>query len=319
VRSSLLFLVVSFVALGLALAFFLWGRAIQRGIDEQLAVSQPVGAPTAGDVSTHPPTLLNGAVRGYWNVQEDAAAIYETQPWIIDYARTYYANDSATVHMHLLGGSQICPLHLHRQTEEVGIVVSGAGAYEFWEGEADEPDAGHFTRVDINPGDLLLSPAGSGHQVDNLDMEAPLAVLVIGLPKFDGNLYLRRDDPRVRGGAPCSVHELAVGTTPDGSSGVHVEGAWTLGAATDVRSLSVRGTQAIRTTLDRLLYVAAGVGRIGVAGADSLPLEPGLLLLLDGGRDFVVEVQSADPLGLLELSVPAGDNENINPNFHRIE
>ena len=62
-------------------------------------------------------------------------------------------------------GSQIRPLHSHRDSDEISYVVSGKG--RFWiEGETCE----------IGPGDLILQPANSKHTVKNTG-EVPLVLL----------------------------------------------------------------------------------------------------------------------------------------------
>jgi len=194
-----------------------------------------------------------------------------------------YRSPEATVHMHVIGVGQMCPLHIHRTTREATIVVRGNPEVVHVHGEDDT-----LVRSErrVPPGQLVYSPPFTGHQWTNVD-DAPQGNLVIASPKFDGNLYLHPDDPRMLPGPPATlVDPTTAMATVDGSGWADLHlGAHSLHPE-QLRLAVVRDTLKLHDdpTRDSVLYVAVGTGRIG-----GQPLKPGLAVVLQGGAAETLE------------------------------
>ena len=55
----------------------------------------------------------------------ELATLAAEAPRIVDRSETYYHSSRASVHVHVMGYGQRCPLHLHAETHEATVVVSG--------------------------------------------------------------------------------------------------------------------------------------------------------------------------------------------------
>jgi hypothetical protein len=119
-------------------------------------------------------------------------------PEALDLSETYYVSENATVHMHVMGRGQMCPLHIHRVGDEATVIVAGLADVTQIHGPELSRTVGRQT-----PGSVAASPMFCGHEFVNPSREERLGNLVFSTPPFDTNLYIRADDPRQReGGAP---------------------------------------------------------------------------------------------------------------------
>lgn len=205
-----------------------------------------------------------------------------------DLSQTFFSSPAATVHMHVMGPGQICPLHIHRKGDEVTVIVGGAADVTQIHG----PDLARETGV-VTAGGAVASPRLCGHEFVNTSGTEALGNLVFSLPPFDYNLYVRPDDARQRqGGAPLRVDlpaELTTfrqGTEPHRLTPLPVMGG-------RMATLLLRGSYDLEPTGGPvLLYVAAGT--VDVRSGDTAgPVTERTLARLT-------------PSGTVHLNAPAG-------------
>lgn len=227
--------------------------------DPVAAAPAPVGIALA---ATHLPTR--------------AAEIAAQFPDATDRSETFYTTEIASAHMHLIGVDQMCPLHIHRSTHEATLIVTGSADVRHVyavDGERVE------THTEHGVGSLIASPPFSGHEWDN-KTGAHQGNLVIAYPGFDGNLYVRPDDPRLmQGGPPFDYHPLqdaedfeASGDAFDRLDLPVLEGT--------MSRIFVRDSYEIpaSTSAHGLVYGVSGEGRLGIPGEER-PLTAGSLLV----------------------------------------
>ena len=233
--------------------------------------------------STHLPTV--------------AADLAQRFPEHTDRSETFFATPIASAHMHLIGKDQLCPLHIHRTTNEATIIVTGEpDVLQIW-GPDQERSEDRF-----GPGTLVASPPFTGHEWDN---NSPLhqANLVLAYPSFDGNLYLREGDPRMDAGTePFAYH-------PSEDLGAFVDS----GAPSDARELPALAgrmtrvlvaTQHVLEASDEshaIVYAAGGRGALD-AGEVHRDIEPGTLLVFQ--RSEPVTFSATEPLALYVFTPP---------------
>jgi hypothetical protein len=207
-RSATVLLLFTTAALSLAL---------MRGEDSAPAPAPPnahrntAPIPAAAQVQTTAVDLPLKIV----DLPARAAAIEKTEAERADISETYFASSCCSVHMHLLGKQQRCPLHLHRRAHEVSVVVSG-------EPEVLQvyPLSGELQRrtAPAAPGTLVYSPPLCGHAWRNRDPGRMQANLVFSAPPFEGNFYVEVDDPRLLQGTESARYaptELLSRLRPD--------------------------------------------------------------------------------------------------------
>ncbi|ATB49369.1 hypothetical protein [Corallococcus macrosporus] len=219
-------------------------------------------------------------------------ALARKNPDAADVSETYFYAEGATVHMHVMGRGQTCPLHIHRKTHEATIIVAGqAEVQQVWgqeEGLAER-------RGTHGPGALIASGPFTGHAWFNRATDRMLGNLVFASPRFDGNLYVEVDDARMREGAapfvyaplPAldvfrasgeAVHEVPLPVLSDRMTAVQLgEGDYV-----------VEGTRAAPV----LVYVTHGEG--GLSAAEERPMTPGQLWVLR--RKATVRARQGHPL-----------------------
>jgi FkbM family methyltransferase len=209
-----------------------------------------------------------------------------------DTSKTYYGTDFGSVHMHLIGRGQSCPLHVHRRTAEATAIITGTPAVTHVFGH----NGGKKTiQAVYAPGTIIASPPFSGHRWVNDSRDALQANLVFASPPFDGNLYLEPDDSRLdKGSAPEifrpenstellsaqaePVHQRKFGFMQDKMSLVTVEGQGVLGPFPGVAIFYVsrgRGTVTADTTeaIERnYLFSVFQDTRVTVKADDDAPL-----------------------------------------------
>lgn len=204
-----------------------------------------------------------------------------------------YRSDHATVHMHLIGVGQMCPLHIHRTTHEATIIVSGEPEVVHVYGED-----GALTRREhrVPPGQLVYSPPFTGHQWTNVE-PTPQANLVIASPKFDGNLYLHANDDRMLPGPAPTLIDPAKALSESTESTLK-----RTGLLDDQLSLALVHTPLTLhadPTRDTIVYVARGTGEL-----DGLPLKPGIVAVLSGGAPVELTTSSDDGLAAWVFAPP---------------
>ena len=213
-----------------------------------------------------------------------AQQLSDGNPGSTDEAKTFYSSRLASAHMHLIGTGQMCPLHIHRTTDEVTIIITGDPTVSHAWGE------GSTASDKMPPHTLVMSPPFTGHEWYN-DTGAPQANLVIGFPAFDGNLYLRPDDDRMREGKPPVVYsvsdeldEFEAGDAPvDEHTFNFMEGRF--------KRVLVREEWSVEPSDQHMIiYVASGKGELNVP--TNAPLYPGILAVMrlkDGASLRVTE------------------------------
>ncbi len=212
-----------------------------------------------------------------FDVKARFEAISRERSEVADFSQTYFVSDTATVHMHVMGRGQACPLHIHRKTHEATVIVAGqAEVHQRW------GEGGTFTERQGPhvPGELIASPPLTGHAWFNRDEERMLGNLVFATPPFDGNLYVTPENPRMlQGTAPFvfqpaeALQAFTAGTEPLREEPLPaLQGRMT--------SLLLKGTHALEATRQApvVLYVATGTGTL--EARKSNPLQPGQLWVL---------------------------------------
>ncbi|MDX1389467.1 MAG: cupin domain-containing protein [Acidobacteriota bacterium] len=134
------------------------------------------------------------------DLAERVAEIETTRPEFHDSSQTFFSSAQGTVHMHVLGFEQRVPLHIHPETHEVSVIVTGEPAVLQIYGRD-----GAVARLEgvYGPGTAIYSPPLCGHAWVNDSTDMMIGNLVFSAPSFVGNLYIEEDDPRLlEGGEP---------------------------------------------------------------------------------------------------------------------
>jgi len=232
-----------------------------------------------------------------FDVKARFEAISRERSEAADFSQTYFVSSTATVHMHVMGRGQACPLHIHRKTHEATVIVSGQAAVQQRWGERGAFAERQGTHV---PGELIASPPLTGHAWFNRDEERMLGNLVFATPPFDGNLYVTPENPRMlQGSAPFvfqpteALKAFTAGTEP-----AHEEPLPALQGR--MTSVLLKGTYALEAThqAPALLYVAEGTGTL--EAQKSNPLQPGQLWVLRRA----VQLRAQSPLALYLFRPP---------------
>ncbi len=252
------------------------------------------GEPRPGEGSASPILVLVSP-------RQRAADLVARFPENTDLSESYFGTAAFSVHLHIMGPSQFCPLHLHQRGHEAALIVEGTGLVRNGAGgtgKKKQPEG-----LAVREGDLVVSPPGSSHAFINTTPGGHLATLVVSALPFSGNLYLEPDDPRCAGGPLPMVERLGsppAGLTGGGSGGV-IRKPIPFNPAVGLTRLDLTGRQ--RWTLKRsaLFYVAAGVGRLEIDGGGETPLEPGLLVGVKSGARLTLTPGPGAPLSLAEF------------------
>ena len=252
-------------------------------------VSKPAATPTkAGSkaASGQPPPAKGPAAKNYSvDLFAKVKEFAKNRPDATDGEFYVYRSDHATVHMHLIGVGQMCPMHIHRSTHEATVIVSGQPEVVHVYGKA-----GALKREErrVPPGQLVYSWPFSGHQWTNVE-SAPQGNLVIASPRFDGNLYLHADDDRMLPGPPPTLIDPAQALAESSASELQDTGL----LDGQLFLALVRGPLQVHRdpARDTILYVAHGTGEL-----DGLPLRPGMAAVLSGGDP--VELKATSEAGL---------------------
>ena len=223
-----------------------------------------------------------------------SAQMAREQPGATDLSATLYASDIASAHVHFIGDRQICPLHIHRKTEEATVVVTGVPEVELVHGAVVE-------RRPMPPGTLIATGPSCAHKWKNLG-GAFQANLVLAHPVFDGNLYVDEDDSRLATApAPLVVRPqdglaaFVAGTETVARSEIPVLGG-------RLSSWFLRGetTLPVRPEVDTLLYVLDGRGEVSQDHAETV--EAGSAVVFH--RRAPVRVVAREPMAFLLFEPP---------------
>jgi hypothetical protein len=232
-----------------------------------------------------------------FDVQARFEAISRERSDVADFSQTYFFSDSATVHMHVMGRGQTCPLHLHRKTHEATVIVAGqAEVHQRWGA------GGAFTerKGTHAPGELIASPPLTGHAWFNRAEDRMLGNLVFATPPFDGNLYVEPQNPQMLAGAApftfAPSEALKAFTT---ASGPILEEPLPV-LQGQMASVLLKDSYALVATRQApiILYVAEGTGTL--EARKSNPVQPGQLWVLRRG----VQLHAETPLALYVFRPP---------------
>ena len=214
------------------------------------------------------------------NLIAKAAEFVELRPGATDGEFYVYRSPNATVHMHVIGVGQMCPLHIHRTTREATVIVQGTPAVQHVYGAGSDTLIHEERRVP--EGQLVASLPYCGHRWENVE-DTVQANLVIASPRFDGNLYVDPDDARMVPGPPPLVLDPAARRAERGV-GVHaIEG---FGGGLSL--LAVDGQATVPGGQDTVLYVVSGKGTL-----DGQPIGPGVAAVVQGDKPAVLVAQDA--------------------------
>lgn len=214
-----------------------------------------------------------------------------------DTSETYFYSDTATVHMHVMGRGQTCPLHFHRVTHEATVIVAGrADVQQRWgaNGTFAERQGTHA------PGELIASPPFTGHQWVNPAEDRMLGNLVFASPRFDGNLYVKAEDKRMlQGSAPFTFEPAtALAAFSTGTEPLREEKLPALQGR--MSSVLLKDSYAVEATREApaVVYVAGGEGSL--EGKGTHPVKPGQLWVLRVGA----RLHASSPLALYVFRPP---------------
>lgn len=234
----------------------------------------------------------------------DVPAVFEAlakkNPDAADVSDTFFFSDTATVHLHVMGRGQACPLHIHRRTHEATVIVAGqAEVHQIWgrDGVLAERRGTH------HPGALIASEPFTGHAWFNRAEDQMLGNLVFATPRFDGNLYVEPTDARLMQGPEPFTYAptRALVLLAEQAGGVAVE---TLPALEGKMSSVVlaKGEHVLKATRAEpvIAYVAEGAGSL--TAAEERPVKPGQLWVLR--RDATVRVAEGASLMLYVFRPP---------------
>lgn len=238
------------------------------------------------------------------DVGERLRTVVAENPDSLDVSDTYYVSEGATVHMHVMGRGQMCPLHIHRVSDEATVIVAGEADVTQIHG----PGLGRTVGRQVT-GTVAASPTFCGHEFVNPSQDDVLGNLVFATPPFDTNLYIRADDPRQRkGGAPFRFDtesewaKFAAGTNAHRLVRMPVmQGRMTLLLVRRAYTLSPPSKG------PTILYVMRGAVDVK-AGAASRTLLTRHLAKVEGGAPIELQSREGAALVVFEPEIPARAN-----------
>ena len=218
------------------------------------------------------------------------AAVREHPDWPDIVSSAYYRTSGASVHVHVMGPRQICPLHLHETTDEATVVVSGTAdvSFAFGRDGVRTSDRGRFAE-----GSVIYSPKYCGHEWSN-GGDAPLANLVFTAPRFTGNRYVRSDEAMLlRGAAPTIV-------LPEDSATVPIAGG-------TMRVLSLDAPEPLAAVgAATIVYVTGGTGSL--EAQRTVALAPRRLVVQRARHETTLRPTAGERLRVVVFQPPAGED-----------
>ncbi|MBN9686881.1 hypothetical protein JYJ93_30980 [Corallococcus sp. NCSPR001] len=234
------------------------------------------------------------------DVRERMAALEKAHPDASDVSETYFSSDTSSVHQHLMGRGQTCPLHIHRAPYEATVIISGeAHVWQVWgeSGQRRERRGVH------GPGALVASAPFTGHEWRNPAEERTLGNLVFTVPGFDGNLYVPPEDARLLRGTAPFAEEPREALTALRKRGVKQEETpLPVLQGRMSRVLLDGGEWAVKATPGAPVVAYVAVGRGLAEVAEARPLREGQLWVLR--RDARVRSEEGSPVALYVFHPP---------------
>lgn len=228
------------------------------------------------------------------DLNEQVAAIQNRELEQADTSLTYYASGDSTVHMHVLSRRQITPLHLHKQADELTVIISGrplVTQLNVADNEivAEQREYPQFT--------LVSSPAYCGHEWENISSAEVQANLVFAMPTFNGNFYVRDDDPQLLQCSEAVAWETQGFQPTDNSEAVNfiVEPAADTNFGSRMRFHRNQGEYVLDTSASAAVVLFVG----GIGFLQTSPptqVMPGQLLLVPKGFELAIAGTETDPV-----------------------
>lgn len=238
-----------------------------------LACGQPPDTEPADAPPTAPP-----ATHYSFDLKTQVSDFAEARPEATDGEFKVYASAVASVHMHVIAPGQMCPLHIHRETHEATVIVSGEPLIKHVWGDGDGLA---FAESRSEVGDLVLSRPFTGHAWINAGEEHQ-GNLVIASPPFDGNLYLYANDERMKPGPPPEF----------------IGDSATVSFPTPLARRSFEDGAVVHSdpAFDTLIYVTAGEGRV-----EDVALREGVVVVLKGASPSTLQVSQELRATVMEI------------------
>lgn len=278
------------IVLGLALRYALLSTPETR----PSAPASPVSAAARSAPTPAPQTNTSVLVV---DLSERVAQWDKERADFADTSQSFFNSPKSAIHVHALGFGQTTPLHIHRKSDEVTVVVTGRPHVTHVYG-----DHGRIERAerDAEAGTLIHSPAFCGHEWGNGAPDHVQANLVFSTPAFDGNLYVKPDDPRLaRGPAPFVFR-------PDEARAAFVRSGEPLqlvaleGLGDRVAALFVRQRHPLTAAANpMLLYIVSGSGTLHAE--QTHPIRAGSLVMVPPKIEVAIEPSAGDVLALYVL------------------
>lgn len=261
------------------LAFLLAASSLVCG-----ACSSPEGGESSAGEQQAGPVIPEVRLIPVYEMVNDGVA---QRPNVTDISFPLEQGASAGLHIHILAPDQMTPMHIHDAATEVTLILTGSPTINFAYGESGEVV---HESVEAAQNALLLIPPGSGHEWEN---KGPgfQANLVYSRPKFLGNRYVRRSDPRLAAGVRLqqySASELAgdePGLTPIGDSGVYAVSIGESWELPDRESIAY-------------FFLTQGEAQISTQ-TQQAAIGPGHLVVIPAGVGLSMAAQNSQALGYL--------------------
>jgi hypothetical protein len=225
--------------------------------------------------------------------------IRDSHPTFTDRSVQFFSSREASVHMHLIGPGQTCPLHIHPGPDEVTVIVGGDANVTHVHGVDGKAVTQTGRR---SPGMLVRSPAYCGHEWVPASPGAVQGNLVFASPLFQGNYYLKPDDPRLLQGSEPFFYEPAADleALTRGSEARVVRPIPGMNGRMSVLLIKGDATIEAASTGPVVGYVLAGSGALD--DGHRLSLRERTFLTLRGKKTSVpVHADPGHPLAILRL------------------
>lgn len=230
------------------------------------------------------------------DVRAKVAELETTRGSDANTALFFHRDAQVSVHLHYMGRGHLCPLHVHPGGEEATVIVSGSADVAHRWGEAGE--VATSTRR-VHEGAVIASPSLCGHEWVNASADATLGNLVISMPPYETNVYVRPEDPRMlQGSAPATfeVDDAELAALARGGEAFRRRTLPMLGGKLSVAM--VRSEVAIEpVAAASVVYVLQGSGSL--VARRSAELGPSSLAVVPAGRAFELRATGAPLVALV--------------------
>lgn len=253
--------------------------------------SAPANAPTTPPSDVPPVKIVR--------LPDLVAKMAAENPDAPDRSETLYSSPFASAHVHLIGKGQLCPLHLHRESSEATVILTGTPEVRTVCARGGQPER---AAQRVAPGTVLGAPPLCAHEWSNATSAEPQANLVLAFPPFDGNLYVRDDDPRALQGGPPFAWRADEELARFAAGAAEVEQAELPVLAGRLSRIFLKGrtTLPVKPDTHSVLYVLAGKGTVDQSGAR--PVDAGTAVVLTRRKE--VRLSATEPMALLVFEPP---------------